>query len=110
MKALAIIALLLGIGAIGASVFAKVETHGNYTYMAETLAKDGPRTKYDVPLLEEYASTLKRMHMIAWAAGGLALLLGAVVFSKRRGVLPVLGIVAGVLGAGLSVLSAPPWV
>lgn len=110
MKALAIIALLLGLGAVGASVFAKVETHGNYKYMAETLAKEGPATKYDVPLLAEYASTLKRMHLIAWAAGGLALVLGAVAFSKRRGALPVLGIVTGVAGAALSVLSAPPWV
>jgi hypothetical protein len=48
--------------------------------------------------------------MIAWAAGGLALILGGVAFSKQRGVLPVLGIITGVAGAGLSVLSAPPWV
>jgi ABC-type uncharacterized transport system YnjBCD permease subunit len=114
MKVLAIIALLLGVAAIGASTFAKVETHGNYEYMKETIERDGPATAYDLPLLEEYASTLKTMHLVAWAAGALALVLGLIALSKRKispvpVALPAAAMVAGLLGIGLSLLSAPPW-
>lgn len=106
---------MLGLGSIGASVFAKVETHGNYVSLKETLDKDGPSTAYDKPLLEEYTSTLKRMHLIAWIAGALAIVVGLLALQKQkaarvRGPLPVAAMVFGAAGAGLSVLSAPPWV
>jgi hypothetical protein len=114
MKVLAIVALLLGLAAAGASIFAKVETHGNYVYMKETIEKEGPKTAYDRPLLEEYSSTLKTMHLVAWAAGGLALVLGLIALAKRKSspipvALPSAALVAGLVGIGVSLLSTPPW-
>jgi len=119
MRALAIIGLILGLGAIGASVFAKVETYPNYKYTAEAVAAGDSGEKIrqiEMIGLADYVSTLKLMHMAAWGAGALALIMGAIAFAKQRvagreqGTLPVLAIVAGLAGAGLSVLSAPPWV
>ena len=105
MKALAIIALLLGLGAIGASTFAKVETYPNYEYMRGELEIRGPSTIHDVPLLEEYKSTIDLMHIIAWAGGGLAIVLAGVAYRKRKGPLPLVAIGAAVVGVGLSFLS-----
>ncbi len=105
MKALAIVALLLGLVAIGASLFAKVETLPNYEYMKGELESGPPSTPYDVPLLEEYKSTIDLMHFIAWGAGGLALVLGGVAYSKRKGVLPLVAAAAGGAGVALSFLS-----
>jgi hypothetical protein len=105
MKALAIVALLLGLGAIGASTFAKVETYPNYEYMKGELESGPPATPYDVPLLEEYKSTIDLMHYIAWGAGGLALVLGIVAYTKRKGPLPLVAAAAGAVGVGLSFLT-----
>ncbi len=115
MKALTFLAVLLGLGAIGASVFAKVETYGNFQYMANELATNGPRTEFDVPLLAEYAQTLTRLHLVAWIAGGLALILGVLAYTKTREAriktpLPILAILLGLAGAGLAILSTPPWI
>ena len=108
MKALVIVALLLGLGAVAASVFAKVETHGNYEYMKNELGTRGEQTQYDVPLLAEYKSTLDKLHYIAWAAGGLAVLLGALAVRKSPNkALPATAILLGLAGAGLSFLSMP---
>lgn len=108
MKALVIVAMLLGLGALAASIFAKVETHGNYTYMKSELETRGPATQYDVPLLEEYKSTLDKLHYAAWAAGGLALLLGAIAMKKSASKgLPIAAIALGAAGIGLSFLSMP---
>ena len=108
MKALVIVALLLGLGAVAASVFAKVETHGNYEYMKNELDTRGPATQYDVPLLAEYKSTLDKLHYAAWAAGGLAVLLGALAVRKSPSkALPAAAILLGLAGAGLSFLSMP---
>lgn len=119
MKALSIIGLILGLGAIAASVFAKVEVYGNYQYAASVVNEGGGGGRMgmlDALLLADYIKTLKLMHMIAWGAGGVAVIMGAIAFAKQRvagreqGTLPILAIVAGLAGAGLSVLSAPPWV
>jgi hypothetical protein len=109
MKALAIVALILALGSIGASVYAKVETHGNYKYMKETIETKGPQTQFDQPLLDSYTDTLKQLHLAAWGAGALAIILGAIAVSKRKGPIPMSAIVLGVAGAALTVLSAPPW-
>ena len=108
MKALTIIAIVLGLGAVGASVFAKVETHGNYQYMKNEVETRGPATPHDIPLLEEYAKTLDTLHYAAWAAGGLALVLGVLALRKsaNKG-LPAAAILLGLAGAGLSFLSMP---
>ena len=119
MKALAIIALIFGLGAVGASVFAKVEVYGNYEYTASVVKEGGSGGRLaalEDMLLADYIKTLKLMHMLAWGAGGLAILMGAIAFAKQRvagrgqGTLPILAIVVGLVGVGLSVLSAPPWV
>jgi hypothetical protein len=118
MKALSIIGLILGLGAIAASVFAKVEVYGNYQYAASTVneGSGGRLGALEALLLADYIKTLKLMHMVAWGAGGVAVIMGAIAFMKQRvagrgqGTLPILAIVAGLAGAGLSVLSAPPWV
>ena len=108
MKALVIVALLLGLGAVAASVFAKVETHGNYEYMKNELDTRGPATEFDVPLLAEYKGTLDKLHYAAWAAGGLAVLLGAIAVRKSQNkALPAAAILLGLAGAGLSFLSMP---
>ena len=108
MKVLAIVALLLALGSVAASVFAKVETHGNYEYMKHAIETEGPRTKYDLPLLEDYKSTLNNLHYAAWAAGGLALVLGAVVLARKGGkVIPGLACLLGAVGAGLAFASMP---
>ncbi len=111
MKALAIIALVLGLGAVGAAGYAKVETFGNYQSLDKELKDHGPSTKYDVPLLQEYKDTLAHLHMIAWGAGALALVLGGVAMAKAKakGGLPIAAIVLGVVGIGATVLSSPPW-
>jgi hypothetical protein len=108
MKALVIVAMLLGLGALAASIFAKVETHGNYEYMKHELETRGPATEFDVPLLAEYKSTLDKLHYAAWAAGGLAVVLGALALRKssNKG-LPAAAILLGLAGAGLSFLSMP---
>jgi len=106
MKILAIVAILLGLGATGASVFAKVETHGNYKYMKGEVDAGRIQTKYDVPLVNEYKATLDKLHLIAWIAGGLALVLGAIALAKSQSkVLPAIGTVLGVAGLLLSFLS-----
>lgn len=108
MKALVIVAMLLGLGALAASIFAKVETHGNYEYMKNEIETRGPATQHDIPLLEEYKSTLDKLHYAAWAAGGLAVILGALALKKsgNKG-LPAAAILLGLAGAGLSFLSMP---
>ena len=108
MKALSIVAIVLGLAALGASIFAKVEIHGNYKSLGEQIATEGPATAYDIPLLEEYKERLDLMHYIAWGAGGLALILGALAAAKsqKKG-LPVVGIILGLAGAGLAFLSMP---
>lgn len=105
MKALAIVALVLGLGAIGASVYAKVETHPNYTSLSAELKEHGPSTKFDVPLLEDYKKTLDQLHYAAWGAGGLALVLGGVALAKKKGALPAIAMASGAIGAGLSFIS-----
>jgi hypothetical protein len=108
MKALLIAAFVLGLGALGASIFAKVETHGNYEYMKHEIETRGPATQYDIPLLEDYKATLDKLHYAAWAAGGLAVVLGALALRKssNKG-LPAAAILLGLAGAGLSFLSMP---
>lgn len=108
MKALLIAAFVLGLAALGASIFAKVETHGNYEYMKHEIETHGPATEYDIPLLAEYKSTLDKLHYAAWAAGGLAVVLGALALKKssNKGV-PAAAILLGLAGAGLSFLSMP---
>ena len=119
MKALSIIGLILGLGAIAASVFAKVEVFGNYQYTAGVVSEGGSGGRLaslEAAMLADYIKTLKLMHMIAWGAGGVAILMGGIAFAKQRvagrgqGTLPILAIVAGLAGVGLSVLSGPPWV
>jgi hypothetical protein len=108
MKALVIVALVLGLGAVAASVYAKVETHGNYEYMKTEIETRGPATQFDIPLRDEYKATLDKLHYAAWAAGGLALVLGALALrkSQKKG-LPAAAILLGLAGAGLSFLSMP---
>jgi len=108
MKALVIVAILLGLGALAASIFAKAETHGNYTYMKNEIETRGPATQFDIPLLAEYKGTLDKLHYTAWAAGGLAVVLGALALKKsaNKG-LPAAAILLGLAGAGLSFLSMP---
>ena len=105
MKALAIVALLLGLGAVGASGFAKVETYPNYQYLKHELATRGPSPPHDVPLLEEYKSTIELMHYIAWGAGAAALVLGGLAYRQRKARLPLIAIGAAVIGIGLSFLT-----
>lgn len=115
MKALTILALLVALGGVGASLFAKVETYPNYQSLSQQLAAEGPSTQYDVPLLADYAGTIKLMHYIAFGAAALSLVLGLLAHKKTREgkirtPLPMMAIVIGLIGAGLTVLSAPPWV
>ena len=106
MKVLAIVAILVGLAATAASVFAKVETHGNYEYMNAKVEAGEIETKYDVPLRDEYKSTLEKLHLVAWIAGGLALLLGAAALAKSSNkVLPIIAIVLGAAGVAASFLS-----
>ncbi len=108
MKALIIASFVLGLGALGASIYAKVETHGNYEYMKNEIETRGPATQYDIPLRDEYKATLDKLHYAAWAAGGLAVILGALALRKssNKGV-PAAAILLGLAGAGLSFLSMP---
>ena len=107
MKVLAVVAIILGLAAVGASVFAKVETHGNYQYMKGEVDAGRIQTKYDVPLVNEYKATLDKLHLLAWIAGGLALLLGVVALVKSQGgkALPAVAIVLGLAGVALSFIS-----
>src|SRR5688572_17561511 len=103
MKALTIIAILLGMGALGASIFAKVETHPNYEYMSSEIANRGPATPHDIPLRDDLKKQLDMLHYGAWAAGGLALVLGALAVAKSQSKgLPLAAVLFGLAGVGLS--------
>jgi hypothetical protein len=108
MKPLIIAAFVLGLAALGASIFAKVETHPNYESLKHSIDTSGPATAYDIPLLEEYKGTLDKLHYAAWGAGALAVVLGALAMRQatNKGV-PAAAILLGLAGAGLSFLSMP---
>lgn len=108
MKALGILSIFLGLGAIAASLFAKFETWGNFKAMSDSV-RSGETNLLETRLVADYADTLSKLHYVAWACGGLALILGIVVMAKRRGtnLVPGLGALLGVAGAALTFLTLP---
>ncbi|HEY5937906.1 MAG TPA: hypothetical protein VIU61_24825 [Kofleriaceae bacterium] len=119
MKALAIIGIILGLAAGGASTFAKVEVWPNYQYASSVVNEGGGGGRMgalDAMLLADYVKTLKLMHMLAWGLGGLAIIFGLIAFMKNRVAgrgqltLPILSMFFGLTGALSSALTAPPWV
>ena len=92
MKAWGFFSLLLGLASIAVSVFAKVETWSNFKSLA-TAVKSGETNLLEMRLVADYADTLSKLHYVAWATGGLALIIGVVVMAKRRGtnLVPALG-------------------
>jgi hypothetical protein len=108
MKALGIFSILLGLAACVASLFAKFETWGNFKAMSESIGR-GETNLLETRLVADYADTLNKLHYVAWACGGLALILGVVVMAKRRGtnLIPGLGALLGVAGAALTFLTLP---
>ncbi len=82
MKALGIAAIVLGVAAIGANVYAVVETKPNYESLSETIEKQGAQTKFDLPLLEEYRDTLKMLAYAAFGLGALGVILGGIAGAK----------------------------
>lgn len=108
MKAMGILALLLGLGATGSSVFAKVETWDNFKAMFER-AKTGDIHLSEMALIQDYASTLDTLHMVSWGTGALALILGIVAMAKTKktNLVPGIGALLGVAGAALTFLTMP---
>lgn len=108
MKAWGFFSLLLGLASIAVSVFAKVETWGNLKALAEGV-KRGETNLLEMRLVADYHDTLSKLHYVAWATGGLALIIGVVVMAKRRGtnLVPGVGALFGVAGAALTFLTMP---
>ena len=108
MKALGIFSILLGLAACAASLFAKFETWGNFKYMSGEVAA-GRTNLLETTLVADYADTLNKLHYVAWACGGLALIFGIIVMAKRRGtnLIPGIGALLGVAGAALTFLTLP---
>lgn len=108
MKAWGFFSLLLGLASIAVSVFAKVETWGNFKSLASAV-KAGETNLLEMRLVTEYADTLSKLHYVAWATGGLALIIGVVAMAKRRGtnLVPALGALFGVAGAALTFMTMP---
>ena len=112
MRGLGMLSLLLGLAAVGASVFAKVETWGNFKAAAERVAgqvRAGELGGLELRIVADYSETLTRLHLAAWICGGLAVLLGVVGMARGRGtnLVPGLGAVLGAAGAVLTFLTMP---
>lgn len=99
MKALGIVAIVMAIGSIGANLYAVIETKPNYEYMDGVVNGDGPQTKFDKPLLEEYRGVLQMLAYAALGLGAVATLLGGV--SGAKGFKPGFAAVGlGIAGLG----------
>ncbi len=115
MKILAIIAIVLGTGAVGTAVYSMAETHPNYKsargrYLLGSAGSyrsgyGGHRNRLrsrmaalNNALYSSYESALKSQIILGpWAAGGLALILGVIAGIKKRRL--------GFVGAGLGALA-----
>jgi len=109
MKGIGIFSLLLGLAAVGLSVFAKVETWGNFTALVDDIKAGEATSPLEMTLVTDYASTLDTLHIAAWACGGLALVLGIVAMAKTKktNLVPGFGALLGVAGVALSFLTMP---
>jgi hypothetical protein len=104
MKALALIALGLGLAALAAGVYARMETYGHVQYFSALIDK-GSADVLDERMLHSYRTALDREHLVSWAAGGLALILGVVVRVRDKNTIAVVAAVLGAAGALLTLLS-----
>lgn len=107
MKGVAIAALLLALGSVGAAGYGFVETKPNYDSFKADFEKHGPRTPYDAPLLEEYHVTLGRLCVAAWGAALLAIVFGVVAMKKRAKGMGIAAIVIALAGAGVAIAMMP---
>jgi hypothetical protein len=104
MKVLGWIALVLGLAAVAAGIYSKVETYPNLQY-AEGLVAEGSADVLDVRLASSYRAAIDQQHLVSWAAGGLAFILGLVAFAKSRSKVALVATVLGIGGAALTILS-----
>lgn len=112
MKALAIIALLFGLGAVGASVYAFVETKPNYDYNKKEAEESAGGTdrisELNQLVFDDYNKALGREVVGAWGGGFLALVLGGIATRSRPGrALGIIAIIVGLAGAGLAFAVMP---
>lgn len=98
MKALGVIAILLGLAAIGCNVYAVVETLPNYEYINGVINGSGPSTAFDIPLRESYRDALKLMAYAAFGCGILAALTGAASGIKGKFKPAWVGVALGLVG------------
>jgi len=102
MKALAWVSIFFGLGSAGASGYSIVETYPNLKAFREMAEAGRERASavtraLDEDLLRSYASSVDLQHYIAWGAGGVAIILGAVALTKGSK-LGIAGIVLGLVG------------
>src|SRR5687768_13809117 len=115
MKALAIMALVFGIGAAGSVGYAMVETKGNYDSTTEEIKKTAGKSpkliQVEQASWDDYHKTMGRLVAGAFAGGALALILGGIAAAKEKRVrtLAIVGIVIGLgaIGAALSIMPQP---
>jgi hypothetical protein len=108
MKALGWIALVLGIAAIGISVYGIVETYPNWKSMGihDVVAAGQERINaMDRDLVTAYAKSVNYQHYGAWGAGVLALILGIVAFAKDRIKVGLAGSIFGLIGIALTFMT-----
>ena len=106
MKALGWIALVLGIAAIGVSVYGIVETYPNLKSMHDLVEVGQERLKdLNQRAIAEYAKSVNYQHYAAWGAGALALVLGVTAFAKDRIKVGLVGALFGLLGIALTLMT-----
>ncbi len=106
MRALGWIALVLGLAAVGVSIYGIVETYPNLKSFGEMVDAGKSRIgELDRALLADYTKSVNLQHFISWGAGGLAIILGVVAFAKEKAKIGLVAAFLGLLGAALTLMT-----
>jgi hypothetical protein len=110
MKGIAIVALLFGLAAAGASGYGMVETKPNLDATQARVdegSSEGTLAQLEQDSLRDYKQTLGRLVVGAWGAGLLALILGIVAMRKGAKGLGAVAVIIGLAGAILGAVIMP---
>jgi hypothetical protein len=107
MKGIAIVALICGLAAAAASGYGMVETKPNLDATEARMNSDEGSDNLERELLRDYKQTLGRLVVGAWAAGLLAVILGAIAIKKGAKGLGAVAVILGLAGAILGGVIMP---